>query len=152
MLLWGGAGIHLLCPVRVPAISILVRIVRVDINCILQSRVRHVIFDLLDVQIRIGFASCRSNPALFICCGSFCCLQPDAVTGASRCGLSTPAPRPHGSETIFSFLFPALFHRPGFLVRINAKAYSSLHSHFCDIDTIINPSAAFVNTFNEVFG
>ena len=86
------------------------------------------------------------------CCGSFCCLQPDAVTGASRCGLSTPAPRPHGSETIFSFLFPALFHRPGSLVRINAKAYSSLHSHFCDIDTIINPSAAFVNTFNEVFG
>ena len=59
---------------------------------------------------------------------------------------------PHGSETIFSFLFPALFHRPGSLVRINAKAYSSLHSHFCDIDTIINPSAAFVNTFNEVFG
>ena len=80
------------------------------------------------------------------------CLQPDAVTGASRCGLSTPAPRPHGSETIFSFLFPALFHRPGSLVRINAKAYSSLHSHFCDIDTIINPSAAFVNTPNEVFG
>jgi len=80
------------------------------------------------------------------------CLQPDAVTGASRCGLSTPAPRPHGSETIFSFLLPALFHRPGSLVRINAKAYSSLHSHFCDIDTIINPSAAFVNTFNEVFG
>ena len=37
-----------------------------------------------------------------------CCLQPDAVTGASRCGLSTPAPHPHGSETIFSFLFPAL--------------------------------------------
>ena len=94
-------------------------------------------------------ASLRIQPR---CCGSMCCLQPDAVTGASRCGLSTPAPRPHGSETIFSFLFPALFHRPGSLVRINAKAYSSLHSHFCDIDTIITPSAAFVNTFNEVFG
>ena len=25
------------------------------------------------LRIRIGFASCRSNPALFICCGSFCC-------------------------------------------------------------------------------
>ena len=73
------------------------------------------------------------------------CLQPDAVTGASRCGLSTPALRPHDSETIFSFLFPALFHRPGFLVRINAKAYSSLHSHFCDIDTIINLSLIHIS-------
>lgn len=60
----------------------------------------------------------------------FVCVQPDAVTGASRCELSAPAPRPHGSETIFRFLFPALFHRPGSLVRINAKAYFSLHSHF----------------------
>ena len=75
-----------------------------------------------------------------------CCLQPDAVTGASRCELSAHAPRPHGSEAIFSFLFPALFHRPGSLVRINAKAYSPHHSHFCDIAFIITPSAGFVNT------
>ena len=80
-----------------------------------------------------------------------CCLQPDAVTGASRCKLSAHAPRLHSSETIFSFLFPALFHRPGFLVRINAKAYSSLHSHFCDIAFIIIQSTGFVNTYNEVF-
>ena len=85
------------------------------------------------------------------CCGSHCCLQPDAVTGASRCRLSAPAPRPHGSETIFHFLFPALFHRPGSLVRINAKAYSSLHSHFCDIAFILIPSAGFVNTFQRSF-
>ena len=71
--------------------------------------------------------------------------------GRSRCRLSTHAPRPHSSETIFSFLFPALFHRPGFLVRINAKAYSSLHSHFCDIAFIIIQSTGFVNTYNEVF-
>ena len=71
--------------------------------------------------------------------------------GRSRCRLSTHAPRPHSSETIFSFLFPALFHRPGSLVRINAKAYSSLHSHFCDIAFIITPSAGFVNRQNEVF-
>ena len=71
--------------------------------------------------------------------------------GRSRCRLSAHAPRPHSSETIFSFLFPALFHRPGFLVRINAKAYSSLHSHFCDIAFIIIQSTGFVNTYNEVF-
>ena len=71
--------------------------------------------------------------------------------GRTRCELSAPAPRPHGSETIFSFLFPALFHRPGFLVRINAKAYSSLHSHFSDIAFILIQPAGFVKTFNEVF-
>ena len=83
---------------------------------------------------------------------AFCNATTGRCNGRSRRRLSTLALRPRGSETIFSFLFPALFHRPGSLVRINAKAYSSLHSHFCDIDTIINPSAAFVNTFNEVFG
>ena len=71
--------------------------------------------------------------------------------GRSRCRLSAHAPRPHSSETIFGFLFPALFHRPGFLVRINVKAYSSLHSHFCDIAFIIIQSTGFVNTYNEVF-
>ena len=35
--------------------------------------------------------------------------------GRSRRGLSTLALRPRGSETIFSSLFPALFHRPGSL-------------------------------------
>ena len=35
--------------------------------------------------------------------------------GRSRRRLSTLALRPRGSETIFSFLFPALFHRPGSL-------------------------------------
>ena len=71
--------------------------------------------------------------------------------GRTRRGLSTLALRPRGSETIFSFLFPALFHRPGFLVRINAKAYSSLHSHFCDIGCILPLPTGFVNPFNEVF-
>ena len=112
-----------------------------------------------DAQARTGAEHTSVVPPWFTapsrvqprCCGRNLCLQPDAVTGASRCELSAPAPRPHSSETIFSFLFPALFHRPGFLVRINAKAYSSLHSHFCDIAFILPHLPIFVNPFNEVF-
>ena len=75
----------------------------------------------------------------------FFLLTAGRFNGRTRRRLSTLALRPRGSETIFRSLFPALFHRPGSLVRLNAKTYSSLHSHFSDIAFIVIASARFVN-------
>ena len=46
---------------------------------------------------------------------AFCNATTGRCNGRSRRRLSTLALRPRGSETIFSSLFPALFHRPGSL-------------------------------------
>ena len=46
---------------------------------------------------------------------AFCNATTGRCNGRSRRRLSTLALRPRGSETIFSPLFPALFHRPGSL-------------------------------------
>ena len=79
----------------------------------------------------------RFLPAQLLTAGRF--------NGRTRRGFGALALHPRGSETIFGSLFPALFHRPGSLVRINAKTYSSLHSHFRDIALIVINSAPFVN-------
>ena len=55
------------------------------------------------------------------------------------------------SETIFSSLFPACFHRPGSLEGVNARAYSSLHSQFDDIVLIVSTRRDFVNRQSEFF-
>lgn len=61
--------------------------------------------------------------------------------GRTRRGLRTLALRPRGSETIFSFLYPARFHLAGLSERTNAKAYSSLHCFFrcCSLRYTKNP-------------
>ena len=89
-----------------------------------------------------------------------CCLKTAAekflltagrFNGRTRRRLSTLVLRPRGSKTIFGSLFPALFHLPGSLVRLNAKAYSSFHSHFCDIAFILINLSSFVNPLKQTF-
>ena len=71
--------------------------------------------------------------------------------GRTRRRLGALAPRPRSSETIFSPLFPACFHRPGSLEGVNARAYSSLHSQFDDIVLIVSTRRDFVNRQSEFF-
>ena len=61
--------------------------------------------------------------------------------GRTRRRLVALASRLRSSETIFSPLFPACSHLPGSLVEVNARAYSSLHSRFCDIVFYCSPPA-----------
>ena len=56
-------------------------------------------------------------------------VQPDAFNGRTRRRLSALALRPRGSRPFFRSLFLP-FSTVRALVRLNAKTYSSLHSHF----------------------
>ena len=82
---------------------------------------------------------------------AFCNATTGRCNGRSVAGLTLLhfAPATPGPFSVPCFL-PA-FPPPGLSGRINAKTYSSLHSHFCDIAYIIPHSSGFVNPFNEVF-